>query len=88
MEYSLVQIAQGAGVFFGAMGVAVYGAKKNGFLTFGKPKERRSCVRVCNEHAGLVAGAEHTAEMLKDNSVKLDVVDSKVDRILGHLGKL
>ena len=83
-----MQIAQGAGVFFGAMGVAVYGAKKNGFLTFGKPKERRSCVRVCNEHAGLVAGAEHTAKLLEKNSIKLDSVDSKVDRILGHLGKL
>ena len=88
MEFSLIQIAQGVGVFFGAMGVAVYGVKKNGYLTFGKPKERRSCVRLCNEHAGLVLGVEHTAALLEKNSTKLDSVDSKVDRILGHLGKL
>ena len=81
MEYSLVQIAQGAGVFFGAVGVALYGAKKNGYLTLGKPKERRACVRVCSEHKGLVKAVEV-------NGVKLDRVDSKVDRILGHLGEL
>ena len=88
MEYSLVQIAQGAGVFVGALGVAVYGAKKNGLLTFGKPKERRSCVRLCNEHAGLVKGIELNLVAINENAKKLDSVDGKVDRILGHLGKL
>ncbi len=81
MEYSLVQIAQGAGVFIGAMGVAVYGLKKNGKITFGKSDERRACVRVCSEHEGLV-------KAVAANGEKIDVVDGKVDRILGHLGKL
>ena len=40
MEYSLVQIAQGAGVFFVAVGAGLYGIKKNGYLTFGKPSAR------------------------------------------------
>lgn len=86
--FSLSEIAQGAGIFFGAFGVVVYGLKKNGLLTFGKPRERRNCAGVCGEHAGLVNAIQNNTEALRVNNKKLDSVDGKVDRILGRLGKL
>ena len=87
MEFSLPQIAQGAGLFFGALGVAVYGLKKNGKIHFGMPKERRNCVRLCSEHTGLVNAIENNTQAQAINNEKLDGVASKVDKILGHLDK-
>lgn len=67
-------------------------AKQRGWITFGKPVERRKCPaavqQVCKEHVGmsddvseLKSGQAEVKEILHD-------LDSKVDKLIGyHLGK-
>lgn len=88
MEYSLTQVLQGAGGFFGAMGVIVYALKKNGVLTIGKPKERRNCVRVCSQHSGLVGAIDHNTEITKQTVVKIDHAVEEIGQVNKNLSEI
>jgi hypothetical protein len=81
-------IGSGVVVFFMILGAAVYPLKKNGLITFGKPKERRNCAKVCTEHSGLVEAIDNSTKVQSETNDKLDLVISNVDRILGAMGVL
>ena len=63
---------------FSLIGAVFYGLKKNGLVTFGRPKERRHCAKTCAEHPSLVkeVGAIHK---------KIDSVGVDVARIVGYI---
>ena len=71
-------LASGLVGFFSLIAAVFYGLKKNGLVTFGRPKERRQCAKTCAEHSSLVneVDAMHT---------KLDVVSKDVATIVGYI---
>ncbi|MHC4397524.1 MAG: hypothetical protein ACYS1A_17925 [Planctomycetota bacterium] len=80
MYYSLTEIAQAAGIFFVAIGAGIYGLKKNGLVTLGKPKERRNCASTCSEHTGLV-------KEVRANTIRLEKMDRKLDGVARDLNE-
>jgi hypothetical protein len=67
-------------------------AKNKGWITFGKPVERRGCHRavkqVCDEHRELNGDVVELKQGQADLKKILKGLDSKVDRLVGyHLGK-
>lgn len=77
-HFTLPQIAQGLGIFFGALGIVGYGLKKNGKLHFGTPKERRNCAKTCPEHSGLIKRVENIDK-------KLDIVIKDLSEAVGFI---
>ena len=67
-------------------------AKHKGWITFGKPVERRNCPadvkKVCGEHVSLIQDVEKLQKGQGEIGRILNIVDSKVDKLVGyHLGK-
>jgi hypothetical protein len=82
---SIVQVAQGAGVFFVAIGAGIYGLKKNGKITFGKNVERRKCAQTCIEHGGLVREVRMNTIALENAGTKLDAVAKDLNEAVGFI---
>jgi hypothetical protein len=88
MAIELNQIAAGAGIFFGVIGAFVYGLKKNGFITFGKPKERRDCPKFCDEHSGVILGIEQNTIALVKVDAKLDIMHKEISDYNGNVREI
>jgi hypothetical protein len=80
--------ATGAGAFFTVIGAGVYALKKNGLITFGKPKERRNCVRLCSEHANLVRAVEANTRTTARAVEKLDQTNENISTVKSQLSQL
>jgi hypothetical protein len=59
----------------------VYGLKKRGLVTFGKPKERRSCAQQCPDHPVLVSAISN----LKEEQVEIKLVQKETNKTLGSI---
>lgn len=81
----------------GGLGTVV--AKSKGWVTFGKPVERRSCKsaagHICDEHSVTIVemsninrDVQDLRSSLQSNNILLRDISSKVDRLVGyHLGQ-
>jgi len=86
-ELNLPEIIGGIVFILGVIGALV--AKHKGFITFGKPEERRSCAKYCQDHSDFVKEAvisKFKAETLLDRHgevlERISVVETKVDKVL------
>ena len=82
---TFAQVAQGAGIFFVAIGAGIYGLKKNGKITFGKRVERRKCVQTCVEHGGLVKEVRMNTIALERVGTKLGAVAKDLNEAVGFI---
>ena len=85
MYYTLAEIAQAGGVFVVAIGTGIYALKKNGQITFGKPKERRSCAKTCIEHTGLIKEVRGNTIAVEKAARKLDSVAKDLNTAVGFI---
>ena len=67
------------------IGAGIYGLKKNGFITFGKAKERRNCAGTCAEHHHVVAGIQNLEKNQEHLMEKVDEVVGEVRFIAGYI---
>lgn len=73
-------------------GLTTIVAKQKGWITFGKPVERRHCPqavrKVCAEHVGLVEDMNELKTGQGEVKKILNGLESKVDKLIGyHQGK-
>jgi len=76
-SFTLIEVAQGTAVFVAVLGGVVYALKKNGKITFGNSRERRSLPDVCSAHTGLVEVIKQNKQVLKE-SIDLNREETKL----------
>lgn len=92
---NLADVVAAVSFLLGGGGVGAVVAKKRGWVTFGKPTERRACPanvrKICGEHNAMIIDMNHiTSDVLElkrsqqSNTKILHKIASQVDRIVGY----
>jgi len=99
VTFNLKELVAAAVFILTGGGLGTMVAKTKGWVTFGKPVERRNCKsaagKVCDEHNFTIIEMGNVTKdvadlrmSLQNNNVLLRDISSKVDRLVGyHLGQ-
>lgn len=74
--------------------VATYAAKRNGYITFGKPDERRACSdkilgivqKTCGDHPVIMVELGHIKESQKELKEDVATIQSDIKQLLKRNG--
>jgi len=78
-----------AGAIIGAMAlVAGFVLKQKGLITFGKPVERRNCVKRCDEHSEVIKDAALVSQRVETLKERQITVLEKVTAIEHNVAKI